>query len=375
LQKKKNIILNFSLLFIVFLLFVSFITTSSKMIVVTSENYVTHGPIYIEYDSNFTDYSFPGTGTPGDPYRIENYNITVSSEYPILLGGDTTKHFVIQNCFLKTDTNIGIYLGKYHDIADGTVKILNNIIISENNIGIEMNGGKNSLISGNTFTCYGEGIMIYGPADFSIISNNDFYNADETGITIENSANITIIKNVNIGGWRGISLNNVADSIVTHNNCSDIDIGINLDTGDNLTLTNNRIINSSNTGIIIVNCDNSIFTNNLIQDSTNYAFRINSGANNILHHNAFIDNNEGGVQAYDSGSNNVWFESASLEGNYWSDWVSGSYSIDGTASSVDPYPLSSIPEIPEFSNILLIVFLFASVLIIPVVNLVYRKKR
>ena len=40
---------------------------------------VAHGPINIEYDSNFTDYGFPGAGTAGDPYRIENYNITVSS--------------------------------------------------------------------------------------------------------------------------------------------------------------------------------------------------------------------------------------------------------------------------------------------------------
>ncbi len=334
---------------------------------------VDHGPINIEYDSNFSDYGFPGIGTPADPYRIENYNITVTSEYPIVLGGDTTKYFVIQDCFLKTDTNIGIYLGKYADMADGTVKILNNIIITENNIGIEMNGGKYSLISGNTFTCYGDGIMIYGPSDFTIISNNVINNMGlNTGIIIENSANNTITKNTLVEGWRGIYLYNSADSAVTHNNCSDIQFGIVMNYANTLTVTNNRVIQSINTGMLIDNCDDSIFTNNLVQWSQDYGLEI-SGTNNIIHHNVFDGNNGGGTQAKDDGSNNIWFDTVSLEGNWYSDWTSGPYSIDGSAGAVDLYPLNYIPEISEFSEMLLIILSFVSVLAMPVIVLVRKK--
>ena len=45
-----------------------------------------------------------------------------------------------------------------------------------------------------------------------------------------------------------------------------------------------------------------------------------------------------------------YYKKGLLEGNYWDDWVSGSYSIDGSTGSEDLYPLSSpYIIIPEFS--------------------------
>ena len=337
---------------------------------------VDHEPIVIEYDENFTDYGFPGTGTPGDPYRIENYNITVSSDYPIMFGGDTSKDFVIQNCFLKTDTNIGIYLGKYYDMADGTVNILNNVIISEGGQGIEMNGGKNSLISGNNITCRYYGILLSGLSDFSTISNNIIYGDEEPGILIENSANMIITKNTCIGNWKGLAFSGVSDSVITHNNLSENECGIGIISSNNLTISNNKIIDQSTRGIEAYTCDNSTFTNNLIQNSFHYAIEFYSGSeNNILHHNAFVDNNLGGTsQADDDGTNNIWFDTLALEGNWWSDYMgTGNYSIDGSASSVDSYPLNEVPEIPEFANISLIIVLISSLFAIPVINLVRKK--
>jgi len=55
------------------------------------------GPINIINDNNFTDYGFVGTGSSGDPYRIENFNITTSSTAAISIIG-TTKYFVIFRC-------------------------------------------------------------------------------------------------------------------------------------------------------------------------------------------------------------------------------------------------------------------------------------
>ncbi len=335
---------------------------------------VTHGPIVIEYDENFTDYGFPGAGTPGDPYRIENYNITVTSEYPILFGGSTSKYFVIQDCFLKTDTNIGIYLGKYDYMADGTVKILNNIIITDN-VGIEMNGGRGAYISGNTITSNDNGMSIYDSSGFSTISDNIISTVNSAGINVEGSSNITITRNTCVGNNLGISLSNMADAIVTHNNCSENNIGIEITYTSNNTITNNILINNSDNGIFTSSDDDSVFSNNLFQENINYAIEFSLGSdNNNVHHNAFIDNNGGGVQASDNGANNIWFDTISLEGNFWNDWISGSYDIDGSASSVDPYPLGTIPEIPEFSNINILIFLLSSIFVIPVVKLFRRKK-
>ncbi len=60
----------------------------------------------------------------------------------------------------------------------------------------------------------------------------------------------------------------------------------------------------------------------------------------------------GGSQAVDYGSNNVWYDVTTNEGNWWiGDWYGGPYAIAGTAGSTDPYPLGEPLElpIPEFS--------------------------
>ncbi len=344
----------------------------------TLQAYITHGPINIEYDENFTDYGFPGAGTPGDPYRLEDYNITITSDYPILFGGNTSKHFVIQNCLLVSDTNIGIYLGKYYPMEEGTVNILNNVIITDR-IGIEMNGGRNSFISGNTITGVDGGMAIYDSSGFSTISNNIISTVDETGIYLENSSNITVTRNTCVGNWVGISLNNMADAILTHNNCSENDLGIELTNSlNNITLTNNILIQNTDTGIAATTTDNSLITNNLFQENINYAIRIYSDSdNNIIHHNAFINNNAPGVQANDDGTNNFWYDASINEGNYWA-WLNGTvvtspYSIDGSASSIDLYPLSSMPVIPEYSGSYLIILMLLASLTIPLIDFVSRK--
>ena len=88
---------------------------------------VIQSPMTIDYDSDFE--GLPGDGSAVNPYRIENYNITTSGDYCLNFGGYTTKHFIIQNCFLKTDTNYAIYLGKYQNMAEETVVILSNVIV------------------------------------------------------------------------------------------------------------------------------------------------------------------------------------------------------------------------------------------------------
>ena len=78
----------------------------------------------------------------------------------------------------------------------------------------------------------------------------------------------------------------------------------------------------------------------------------------VIHHNNFIQNNGGGIQAYEDytggHTNATWYEVAVQEGNYWSDWVSGDYLITGSCANTDPFPLGSqviitTIAIPEFS--------------------------
>jgi parallel beta-helix repeat protein len=388
LQKKKTKILNLSLLFVVILLFASFSTTSSKTIIIAADNkanqqilrknYVNHGPIYIDYDDNFTDpYNFPGAGTPGDPFRIENYNITVSGDYPILFSGNNTKHFVIQNCFLKTDTNIGIYLGKYYDMGEGTVRILNNIITTEYQSSIEMYGGNSSVISGNTIKSYTYGISVEYSFN-SFISENNITGGDDSGIYLGYSYNSTIIRNTCINSFFGINTYECYNMIIKHNNCTSNFEGIIIDSGYNNSITNNILVNNDDNGIEADYCDDSVFTNNLFQENSGYGIDIDANSdNNIIHHNAFINNIGGTSQAFDDGANNVWYDDTVNEGNYWYNGTiaTSPYAIDGTASSVDPYPLGSMPVIPEYSSVYIVFLIILSFLSISVITSIYRRKK
>jgi len=88
---------------------------------------------------------------------------------------------------------------------------------------------------------------------------------------------------------------------------------------------------------------NCIISYNFISESNSYGVEIYGGSFNEIHHNSFINNNGGNTQAFDSGPSNTWYDLLSSEGNFYSDWISGPYTIDGSAGSQDLYPLVTPP--------------------------------
>lgn len=72
--------------------------------------YDSHSSIVITKNSDFLAQGWPGSGTEGDPYVIENLDIRWSTCISI---SDTTVHFVIRNCYLwsfSTMRQDGVYL-------------------------------------------------------------------------------------------------------------------------------------------------------------------------------------------------------------------------------------------------------------------------
>ena len=81
------------------------------------------GAIYIDEDSDFgpSGYNFNGSGTAGDPYRIENLNIDTIEDRGIFIT-DVTVYFVIQNCVIDAYL-VGIYI---QNIINGRATIYKN---------------------------------------------------------------------------------------------------------------------------------------------------------------------------------------------------------------------------------------------------------
>ncbi|MHA1828304.1 MAG: right-handed parallel beta-helix repeat-containing protein [Candidatus Heimdallarchaeaceae archaeon] len=137
------------------------------------ESLTPHGYILITSDSQFgpSGYNFPGLGTQGDPYRIENLNITISGETGILIRY-TSVYFIIQNCYIDARSS-GISL-----ISVGTNKsvVQNNVIGGHRSNGITLYNAPETTIRNNTvYDCENLGILLQLSAN-SIVEDNKCYN-------------------------------------------------------------------------------------------------------------------------------------------------------------------------------------------------------
>ena len=108
-------------------------------------NYVEHEPIIILSDDNFTDYGFQGDGTLVNPFRIQDLNITTTEDKGIYIC-NTTKHFIIQNCFVDAYRG-GIVIDS---VRKETTRIEDNICVGNSATGIRILHSPGTKIINNT---------------------------------------------------------------------------------------------------------------------------------------------------------------------------------------------------------------------------------
>ena len=142
-------------------------------------NYVSHAPIYIDSDSDFIFWGFPGNGTVENPYIIEGYKITTSDSYGIYIVY-TSKHFIIRNCYIDAD-DYGIY---FQEIGENTAKIINNTCINNEQCGIHFFKSGKSVVANNTCINNRHGISQWYSVG-SIVANNTCKDNDKEGIHLK----------------------------------------------------------------------------------------------------------------------------------------------------------------------------------------------
>ena len=389
--------------------------------------------IVIDEDSDF--FAFPGYGNESHPYIIEGYDIVATTSDDIgILVANTTKHFEIRNNNIYSSAgegDIGIFVV---NVTANTAKILNNNVrlYRRNIYAAEAEG---IIIDGNIVRRVGApGIRVeYCP--YARVENNDVYNL-EPASTLENNPIESTIKNyvdpelkyfgifmqyctgsnitanslnqldTNLGGGivvfssndllidenlvinvqisvpefaylerAGMYLKGVTNATIAKNTISNTDkTGLLLESCNNLLVTNNTIEESETNGITLTTTPNSNITYNVIQNNPGFGIILSAGSsNNIIHHNHFINNKIGSSQASDSGDNNIWYDSATNEGNWWNDWTGGDYQIDGITGSVDPYPLGDPVAVPEIS--VSKIWLLTAIPILCLVATILRKRK
>ncbi len=310
-------------------------------------SYIPHDFINISHDGAFE--VFPGTGTEGDPYIIEGYEIIpTSSVYGIVVTG-TTKYFVIRNCYIDAEFS-GI---KIDGIAAGTATIINNTIY-DSGLGINLLYAFSSTIYNNNCTDNSYGIVFeHSPGS---TATNNTCNDNSYGIKIISSSSSTVVDNSYSSNRRGIWLVTSDGSTITNNNCS----------------------NNDWEGIYLEDTDDCVITYNLLQENGNYGVHLLPDTydswGNRIHHNNFVDNNLGGTsQASDDCTDNFWYDTITQTGNYWNDWVSGTYAIDGSAGAIDLYPLGD-PVVAEYNSLSLFTLLILLVPLFLTMTISRRRK-
>ncbi|MHA2496981.1 MAG: right-handed parallel beta-helix repeat-containing protein [Candidatus Hodarchaeales archaeon] len=333
--------------------------------------------ISIESDSDFRKQNFPGSGTIEDPYIISGVHSKKKWEGIAVRG--TTRYFVITDCTF-TECHEGIHI---EDVAPGTAQILNNTIRDGYapevgpQAGIVLEYADSVLVFNNTISLAGiYGIHGYGSEACAIYNNTISYHID--GIEVEDCpssiiANNTLHQNNNAINCFQSDLVTIADNVcdenehggitvvasdfalISRNKCftpSGVGIGTGIELGisNNSTVSNN-VIRNYEYGIRAFGTSFCRYTHNLLRDNSEYGITLVLEAYegglqlNRVFLNSFIDNNPHGTsQALDDGIGNAWFDNATAEGNYWSDWSgSGPYLIAGIAAAVDQYPLDESP--------------------------------
>ncbi len=324
-------------------------------------------PIKITHDDNFTDYGFEGTGNETDPFIIESLSIITASEYGIYVT-TISKHFVIRENNIDA-RDIGIYI---FDIADG-IATVNDNICNHNEYGIQIEESSDVILSNNVCNSNVAGIhVLKSPrANLSLntCNDNEFH-----GIYLFNSQDCMLVNNsCSSNTLSGLVLYASTSNDIINSTFADNLLGIYLETSWKSHFINNTIENNNQFGIQIYNSDQCTIVRNVFSKNNFYGVKLDLGSDDcVVHHNSFYNNNlDGTSQASDEGMNNAFYDDVSSEGNWWSSWSGSSYySIDGSAGSIDPFPLGEpvvpVSEFPLRTIILGILFFCFTMLLIPI---------
>ena len=306
-------------------------------------------PIRINNDTEFTSANgvSAGDGSAGNPYIIENWDINGSGFGHCIYIGNTSKYFVLRNCYLHDSIGGG---GNYYwdsglllfNVTSGT--ILNTTCSNNDFFGTILYGSSNNTIINCSFINNDWNLLWYNnnPVPVPFPSNNNtfdncrFLSQGTQGITIESSGNNLFNNSIFRDNMDGIELSGA------YYNC----------------FTNNSVIENANHGFYIhysfsssFIAHNNTITNNNIFKNSNYGAILENANDNWIHHNNFVDNNGGGVQGDDNTGTNNWDDGIG-EGNFWSDYLNRypsassngvfwkpAYNISGAGDDIDQYPL------------------------------------
>ncbi|MHA2252702.1 MAG: DNRLRE domain-containing protein [Candidatus Kariarchaeaceae archaeon] len=332
----------------------------SDIVIVT----VIRGNITIIGDADFAAQAisegWPGDGTAGNPYIIQNYIYDGGGSIPGFSIINTTVHFILQDNIVQSYTE-GFHL---KNVTNG--QLIRNSAIDNTGVGFKIEDSWFiEFIDNVAFSNDATGIEVYLSQYCDMRGNNITQNSAH-GLYIENSIGTNIeLNNVSLNGQNGIYINSFADpsvykdnevisnnvfnnanigiatlqtqnNLITKNKVQDNLFNIRLNQCENCTISENTLVGAG-WSIFLTNSNGTLITLNHVSDASSYgiAMDINSLFNRIYRNGLYNNNGQG----YDDGFNNTWYDINTNEGNLYDTYNgSGPFTIQGAAGNIDPYP-------------------------------------
>ena len=147
----------------------------------------------------------------------------------------------------------------------------------------------------------------------------------EKGIDIVQSNVYFIIQDCLIyNSQTGIYLQDVSNSRLINNNCSNNDLGMDLDTISNNTISGNTVNDNNNDGIHLECSNNNTLSGNTANDNGDYGISLYDSDNNTISGN-IANENDYGLELYDSSDYNTISGNTANDNNLKGIWIDSAY--------------------------------------------------
>jgi parallel beta-helix repeat protein len=241
-------------------------------------------PIYISNNSDFANQasinSWDGNGSESNPYIIEGYNITTSSDSAIYIV-NTTVYFEVRGCFIVGGTT-GVVLENVT-----YANFWNNTVQESDSCGFFVGKSDSCIVTNNTIhTITGSdstGLYSFDSDDCNL-SNNTIQSVSGTGILIDYSGNCSITDNFVSGSSNdGVRLRDSSGINITQNVITDSGMsGIKLGNSPDCRLEWNLVGDSVSDGISIEMSFACLVQDNVLYDNGAYSLDVAGDSTDIL---------------------------------------------------------------------------------------------
>ncbi|MBS3796068.1 MAG: right-handed parallel beta-helix repeat-containing protein [Candidatus Thorarchaeota archaeon] len=206
--------------------------------------YSNHNPISISGNHDFESQGWPGSGTAGDPYLIQELSIVNTST--CIRIEDTTVFFEIRHCFISSpelSEEEGIY---FQNTTHGAI---HGCSIEKHTSGLYIKDSPNSSLIDNIASSNSHNGYLVSESENSVLNNNTAINTSGAGFWLRWSGGCILDSNVATRNRAsGILLLKSPNCILENNTSTDNSNGISLDFSGNCSIVNNTLIDN---GLII----------------------------------------------------------------------------------------------------------------------------